>query len=80
MINKKKSEYKEQAKIKQLKEENEKLRRKLAEANEKIMQLIRDKMKHNANLSPQRDRIKSDFEKPQGVFLEYEDSAFTPII
>ncbi len=44
------------------------------------MQLIRDKMKSGQDKSAQRDRSQSSFEKPIGVFLEYEDCGFTQLV
>ena len=45
------------------------------------MELLKDKMKTKSKvISPQRDRIISNIEKPKGVFLEYEDCAFKPLI
>jgi hypothetical protein len=45
------------------------------------MELIKDKLKNKKNsISPQRDRTISNFEKPKGVFLEYEDCAFKPLV
>lgn len=44
------------------------------------MELIRNKLKAGKGNSPQRDRIKSSIDKPRGVFLEYEDCGFQPLV
>lgn len=44
------------------------------------MELIREKLRIGKNQSPQRDRTKSSIDRPMGVFLEYEDCGFKPLV